>query len=131
MSITHWNCNSIKNKKTEFINFLNLKKPDLVSLNETKLGEHDIFNIKNYKTIRLDKNSRSGGVVILVVEGIKFDQTNIFDEFNLQIISVKIHVDSSTHFHFISWYLPPNDQLPNDKFFDTLNNLKSFILTGD
>ena len=53
-SLIHWNCNSIFNKQLEFLNFLNLFKPDIVSLNETKLsgdrfeGEPLLRNLTDY-----------------------------------------------------------------------------------
>lgn len=102
-----------------------------MSLNETKLDENHNYNFKNYNLVRLDKNTRSGGVMILISDDIKFEQTNHFDNYDLQIISLKILLDHSSHFFFISWYHPPNSIIPNRDFFRTLGKLKKFILTGD
>jgi len=79
----------------------------------------------------LDKTNRSGGVMILIKENIKFEQSDIFDIFNLQIIAVKILVNQTTHFYFITIYLPPQAQIPEDSFFRTLSSIKHFILAGD
>lgn len=86
---------------------------------------------KNYNIIRKDKNSRSGGVAILIKEGIRYEQSNIFDQFNLQILALKIFINSSNQFYFITWYHPPNEKLPDAKFFMELSKVKKFILTGD
>ena len=52
----HWNPNSIKNKYYEFLNFINVNKPDLISLNETKINNNNEFFIPNYKIIRKDRS---------------------------------------------------------------------------
>lgn len=129
--MTHWNCNSIKNKKIELKNFLNNYNPLIVSLNETKSDNIGDLVFKNYNVIRKDKNSRSGGVAILIKEGIRFEQSNIYDKFNLQLLTLKIFINPTNQFHFISWYHPPNEKLPDAKFFKELGKLKRFILTGD
>jgi len=131
LRIAHWNSNSIKNKKHEFISFLNQHNPDLVSINETKLDSDANFGIHNYSIIRLDKSSRSGGVMVLIKEGIKFEQTDILDKFNLQLITIKISINQSNKFHFITMYLPPQDLIPEEDFFRSLNSLKHFVLVGD
>ena len=55
LKIIHWNPNSIHNKTIELKNFIidNLK-PDIISLNETKLSTfraNMILNFNNYNTI--------------------------------------------------------------------------------
>ena len=127
----HWNANSIKNKEIEFLNFVKKKKPHIISLNETKLGVENDLTIDNYHTIRLDRNSHGGGVAILIDKNFKFEQTNLFDKFGLELISIKIHINNSSPIHFITWYLPPSETLPNREFFRILGKLKKSILTGD
>ena len=39
MKVSHWNCNSIKNKINEFLVIIQLNQPDLISLNEIKCCE--------------------------------------------------------------------------------------------
>ena len=50
LSISHWNCQSINNKKALFNKFLNDINPDIICLNETKLNHTK--NIE-FKTITL------------------------------------------------------------------------------
>ena len=52
--ITHWNCNSVKNKANELKQFLKENNPDVFSLNEIKCDEkwaNEILNIDNYNLI--------------------------------------------------------------------------------
>ena len=51
IKVVHWNCNSIKNKINEFLVFIQLHKPDIVSLNEIKCCEtwaNETLNINGY-----------------------------------------------------------------------------------
>ena len=126
----HWNSNSIKNKYIEFISFLETQRPSIISLNETKLTDKDALDPPNYNVIRSDRNSRGGGVAILISNKIDFEQVGIFNKFNLEIVCIKIRYNSRI-LHFISWYLPPNAEFPEKSFFNKLSKLKYFILTGD
>lgn len=131
LKFLHWNCNSIKSKYEEFLNFLEKNRPSLISINETKLSENDTFTVPNYHVIRSDRNSRGGGVAILINNKITYEQIGIFDKFNLEIICVKILFKKSPQLHFLSWYLPPNADFPKSSFFQKLSKLKNFVLCGD
>jgi len=89
------------------------------------------YLVYNYSIIRLDKSSLSGGVMVLIKEGFNFEQTDILDKFNLQLITIKISINQSNKFHFITMYLPPQDPIPEEDFFRSLNSLKHFVLAGD
>lgn len=74
-SLVHWNCNSLFNKQIEFTDFLNRFKPDIVSLNETKIGDDRFENepilrdLTDYYLIhkaRYREQNGAGGVAILI-----------------------------------------------------------------
>ena len=126
----HWNSNSIKSKYEEFVYFLEVHKLDIVSLNETKLCENDNFNIRNYQIIRFDRNSRGGGVAILISDKISYEQIGIFDKFNLELVAIKIRFKNS-FINLISWYLAPQAPFPDKLFFQKLYKTKNLIIMGD
>lgn len=129
----HWNANSI-NKDTqpieEFSNYIIKNNIQIVSINETKLSDNDHINIKNYNIIRKDRNQHGGGVAIFIHDQIQFEQIAEFEEYNLELLAIKVSI-INFKFTFITFYLPPGSQLPNDKFFDQLSNTKNLILCGD
>ena len=129
----HWNANSIDSnngKYFEFIDFVNKNKPLLISINETKLSRPDSIELANYQILRLDNTSRSGGIAVFINNCIKYEQTSMLDDYNLELIAVKI-LCSDLKFYFISWYLPPNGTLPPESFFIKLCSLKDYIVARD
>ena len=129
----HWNANSI-NKDTqpieEFEAFIKKNNIHIISINETKLASTDKIQISNYNIIRKDRNSQGGGVAIFINEQIEYQETDSFDEFNLELISIKVSI-KNFQFNFLTFYLPPGAQLPDEKFFDKLSNTNNLILCGD
>lgn len=129
----HWNSNSI-DKKTqtieEFELFIKQNNIHIISINETKLTETDQITINNYNIIRKDRSSNGGGVAIIIHEQIEYEQLETFEEFNLELIAIKVILNNQ-NFTFITFYLPPQEQLPSIKFFQTLSALPNLILCGD
>ena len=129
----HWNANSI-NKQSQTIEELELfikhNNIHIVSINETKLTELDQININQYKIIRKDRTANGGGVAIIINEQIEHEQLNTLEEFDLELILIKVTINKN-NFHFISFYLPPQAQLPNDTFFQKLESIPNLILCGD
>jgi exonuclease III len=64
LKIVHWNCNSINNKQEEFKYFIYKHKPDIITLNETKINDFNgniIFNkFKDYNFLHKQRNMQNG-----------------------------------------------------------------------
>lgn len=116
ITIFHWNCNSIYNKQDIFYSFLNIYKPDIICLNETKLGEtraRDEIYIKNHPHYHFFHKHRSGdvngagGVAIMIRKqnNFIFELDDTFDFLNLELLSVKIKT-LKKEFTIISYYKP-------------------------
>ena len=86
----HWNANSIMNKKDEFENFLEINDILITSLNETKISPSDNLTFKNYVSIQKNRNSRGGGVAILIHKKLAYQINHGFDNFNLVLIAIDV-----------------------------------------
>ena len=115
----HWNSNSI-NKASQLIEeleqFIHTNSIDIISINETKLNSSDQISIKNYNIIRKDRNSHGGGVAIIIHEELNYEQIDTFEEFDLELITIKVSINK-LNYTFITLYLPPQAQLPNNELF--------------
>lgn len=84
LNFIHWNCNSLYNKQNDFLYFIDLFKPDIISLNETKLSrdrfdsEIYIKNLQNYSFIHRHWDeyvNGGGGVALLINKNIKYQDS--------------------------------------------------------
>lgn len=64
--ICSWNTDGLRNKIGELIVFLNKYNIDILLINETRYNETLKLKIKNYKTIRIDKDSTASGITIFI-----------------------------------------------------------------
>ena len=89
LNVLQWNCHSIKNKISEFSQFLSSCNPDVVCLQETFLDKNFTLSLPNFNVLRHDRSTSSGGgVAFLVKKGISYREFKVFDVD--EIISVKI-----------------------------------------
>ena len=136
LKVGHWNSNSIKNKNFLFNKFMNENNFDIFCLNETKLSVKTQIEFENYNIIRKDRNSRGGGVAVLIKNNLQFTHTNIFDKFNLELIHIKVTL-AKCDVNVISIYSPPNDpnqtnqSVLSSDFFNEIKQLKNVMLIGD
>lgn len=75
-SIFHWNINGLRGNIDMLIQHLGVVKPDILCLNETKMGDNPIPAIKGYLLVnRKDRQSSAGGgVAILCKEDIDMSE---------------------------------------------------------
>ena len=129
----HWNANSINKQNQPIVElelYIKQNNIHIVSINETKLTESDSISINNYKIIRKDRTYNGGGVAIIISDHIEYEQLNIFEEFDLELIIIKVTINKHK-FHFVTLYLPPQAQFPDNTFFQRLEILPNLILNGD
>ncbi|RNA29072.1 RNA-directed DNA polymerase from mobile element jockey-like [Brachionus plicatilis] len=108
--------------------------PDIVLLNEIKidLSETNIyFDFKNYHSITKPRNRYGGGVAILIKEGIEFLQDFSFEDFNCELLCIKLNLGKSNEISVFSLYNPPNKVLNFELFKTIKRNCRNYILCGD
>ncbi|RNA00008.1 hypothetical protein BpHYR1_023752 [Brachionus plicatilis] len=106
----------------------------IVLLNELKidLSEANIYlDFNNYQFITEPRNKYGGGVAILIKEGIEFIQDFSYEEFNSELLCIKMNLGKNSELFEFSLYSPPNVLL-NFEFFKTVNKkCRNCILGGD
>jgi len=132
----HWNCFKLtQQRRFALEHFLNLIKPDILSIQEIKLSKEEAnlcLNFQEYSAYIRTRESnpkKGGGVAILIRSGIP--HTPIFrQDDSLEIIGIKIE-SNEVCFDFYSLYSPPSLVLPYE-FFSKLETEKiDIILVGD
>lgn len=129
----HWNANSIDKQSQpieELENFIKNNKIHIIGINETKLQESDEINLKDYNIIRKDRNQHGGGVAIIIDKQLQYDQLNTFEEFELELLAIKVNINN-IFYTFLTLYLPPQVQFPEEAFFVKLATTNNLILCGD
>lgn len=123
LSIIHWNCNSVRNKQIEFIDFLKKFKPCIVSLSETKLSasrfesEPLLAGLENYFMIHKHRSQTingAGGVALLIRKDIQFSTFNL-DDLSLELLGIEIKINNQDLI-IISYYNPPDKNLSKSLF---------------
>jgi len=136
LKVAHWNCFKLtQSRQFELKNFLNIFKPDIISLQELKLNEEEarlclrIVGYSVYIKPRKVNPEHGGGVAVLIRSGISYSIISGLDE-SLEIMGIKIELNEVC-FDFFTLYSPPNKDIPYE-FFKSLDNSKSeFVIVGD
>ena len=104
--IVHWNCNGLSGKIEELKLFLKLESPGIISLNEIKCNQalaNLNFNALNYNSCyKIRDNSIGGGVALLVKSSINFEELDLMNEFNCEIVGIKIKTLNKQNFLFLA-----------------------------
>ena len=119
LKIAHCNCFKLTQARLfELEHFLNIFKPDIISLQEIKL-ELEVANLKlrfeGYVThvkTREIKPSYGGGVAILIKQNIPQALLPTLD-YALEIIGINIDL-KLFNIDFFSYYSPPNKMISQD-----------------
>ena len=148
LRVVSTNTRSIKGKLPEFKTMLNYIKPDVVCCSETWLHgkkpgkNHDIdafldseLDIEGYKVYRHDRNSKGGGVFIMIKNNlISVEEPELVTD--CEISWVKIYLKGRPELHVGCFYMPHRN-MPDleqlDKSLLKLNKSKfrHIILCGD
>lgn len=121
-----WNCNGIKNKYGDLHYAINHYKPKIIFLNETKLGPTDKLKLKNYTTIRADRNHLGGGVACLIDKTIQHKRIS-----NIRTGIEHITIEINNNLWISGGYAPENSiQAENDLGVFFPRNARA-LLVGD
>jgi len=99
LKVAHWNCFKLtQSRQFELKNFLNIFKPDIISLQELKLNEEEarlclrIVGYSVYIKPRKVNPEHGGGVAVLIRSGISYSIISGLDE-SLEIMGIKIELN--------------------------------------
>ena len=132
VSIINWNARHIKNKKTELKKFISdLKLPEILCIQETRLKKNDTFKIHKYEEFRQpESENKSPGLSILVREDIN---ANLIEEkesicINYQTLEISIN---KVKFQLSNVYLRDPNHNTSKAELTTLLDKKNHIFVGD
>ena len=103
-------------------------------LNEIKLEEKwadEILHINKFYPTFKTRDSKGGGVAILIKEGIEFEEITIPPQFkDLEITGILIKINGKKTAIF-AYYNPPQSEVNYDFFKYLENKYKDFLVGGD
>ena len=109
MKFSSINVNGIRSKKLELLAYLDFHQPQIVAIQETKIDSSistsELFpETCPYNVYRKDRNSKGGGVMLLIHKDISHMPTDS------ESVWVKVFTNKTSHF-VASWYQPPGRNL--------------------
>lgn len=133
MRVLQWNCRSIFAASTD-LNVLSYQLcPDIILLQETWLSPEKLFCLRDFRSFRLDRPSKGGGLLIMVSS--KFcHRANISFQLmspECEILAVEITLPGSRPFSLANVYFPSGvqDTRPLDLVLAKCG--KEIVLAGD
>ncbi|CAF1132148.1 unnamed protein product [Brachionus calyciflorus] len=107
IKLIHLNVNSIINKLYDIDQILSSNQVDVLMLSETKLDDeipNSFYQNNNYFKLRLDRNSKGGGLLVFIKNGLMLTKSKFFSNIELIYFQLKI---SSQVYNFIYCYRQP------------------------
>ena len=107
INIVQWNCHSLTDKIAAFIRVIMMYKVEIALLSETWLTSNLNVIIPGFDIIRKDRDSRGGGVAILISNKYKYTIINLPNlPSQVEAIGCKIYLGNSS-LDVLSVYIPP------------------------
>ena len=121
-----WNCQGIRQKRTELEFYLKENKFDVIALNETFLSKKLNFKIQGYDIIRKDRSTGyGGGAAVLVRHGLVVNKEYRNVDFNIitddEALAMDLELSKKQNLTLPTIYCPNGK--PNLTLFQTINNL--------
>ena len=130
-TILQWNCQGLRAKKDELSQIINLHKPTVLALQETKLGKFTTFSLPHYSSIRREGHfnvTPHGGVALFIHESIPYQELNLNCE--LQAVAAIIHL--GINITVCSIYTSRSHNLTINTLQEVINQLPTpIMLLGD
>ncbi|GJQ66389.1 hypothetical protein Trydic_g4413 [Trypoxylus dichotomus] len=123
LKIAQWNCDGVRTKMGELIDFLSSRNVDLVALSETKLAESWDLQLRGYSVVRKDGRYSQGGVAIAIRNTIPFQRIALPEPNSLEAVAIRL-ADSTV---VVSLYNSPRKRLTINQL-DTLFGLALKVL---
>lgn len=125
-----WNCQSVRNKRSELSLFAEKNKIDIILLSETWLSKTADFFIPSFECYRVDRSH--GGVAILIKHSIPHSSVRLISLEYAEAVFVKIH-DSNGDFSIGAIYCSPAaSRAQSHAFFSRVLSLTGrSVISGD
>ena len=123
LRVFQWNAGGLRARSTELLHFLSSHPVDLICIQESNLNSSSSFRIPGFSALRSDRtHSRSGifssdathasgGVVIVVRQGLSFSELSTSSLSSLDpysdYVGVNISLNKSSSVSFLNVYAPP------------------------
>lgn len=133
MKIASWNVNSLKVRLPQVLDWINLNKPDILCLQETKQNNdsfpHNIFEKNGLFSYHNGQNTYNGVAIISNKEliDIKLNIPNFHDD-QKRLIS-GIYMNGNNKYRIFSAYIPNGQTLNSKKFEYKIDWLNSFLVS--
>ncbi len=131
--VLHWNCNSIADKAIVFNLLIQKQKPDVISLNEIKCSVEEAnlyLRFDGYYPIFKCRNSKGGGVALLVNENLNWEEIELPTQLKAEIIGIKIKTLNS-EIAICSYYNSPKEKINKSVIDYLVEKYKNLIIAGD
>ena len=89
--IIYNNINGLISKQDSLVDILNMRKPDLIALCETKLHVNSTFEIKGYKVVKSNLKAGKEGILVAAKEGTYNKIELIYEADSKQLATVEIN----------------------------------------
>lgn len=128
LRIITWNSRGIRNKLSEFFDFLNRFRVDVALVSETWLKNDILMSHSDFICYRRDRDySRGGGVAIVVRRGIHHEMLPVMDTGLIENIGISITFTDRTTMSIFACYFPGGAAGPSNVRKDTFkSDLRKF-----
>ena len=126
MKFLYVNINGIKSKITSTNRIIEELEPELIAIVESKMGEDEPLELKNYEIFRNDRDKDGGGVLIAVKENIVKTITDVRKEKQHEE-SIWIDIDGKKKYRIGVIYMPQEDQTTTPELKKIYNRMSKEI----
>src|SRR6267154_3826838 len=133
--IISWNANGIGSHLDELLYYLKNEPflPDFICVQETKIYQDKLPDIKGYNYVHTFRSNRKGGgSAIYVKHKIDFSEINtiLFDDIEIEVSGIIFKRNKNDYITLLSVYIAP-DQIINPLHLNKLIVDKNLIMVGD
>jgi exonuclease III len=132
LKICHFNIRSLSDKLDELKHFLVTHSIGICMLNETFLHPRKTIKIHNYNIVRRDRDSRGGGVCVLIHRSLFYEEIKIPSRPVTELLVIKVpNVVGGQALTLMSYYNPPGSQIDMPALNNLFSQHQRVLLMGD
>lgn len=131
IKLATWNANGLQNKMSEFIDFIDNYKPDIIAVTETHAKQQHKLKVPRYEQYRTDRADRYGGGTSIYIN--KNLNSTLYSTTNADYeqTSVIVELPNGQKIKIISMYNPPDCIPSRDTFQSLFSDNMDTIMMGD
>lgn len=133
LNVLYYNCNSLSNKKHEFIELIRKCKVDVALVSETYLKSKHNPHFPGYDTLRFDApdEQHGGGIAMLVKCGLKYQERRVpKTESFPYAIGIRVGIGANESMDIIGVYVPNTIANIKARDFSQLLRMNNRVLLG-